>query len=94
MTVQAGIEWDLLEQTFEPMPCENQAHGESPLHPAGGEATHYSILKCPKCKSTGVLQAICEAAVKLLLSDIALHCPVCWRRTPARLFVQTLEPIH
>jgi hypothetical protein len=94
MTVQTGIEWDLLEQEMPAVPCENKAHGNTLLHPDAGEATHYVILKCPRCHGKAPLQAVCKAAVTILLSDITLGCNACHRRSKARLFVQTLEPIH
>ena len=94
MTVQVGFEWDLLEQEMPAIPCENRAHGTDPLHPQEGEATHYTQLKCPKCKGEPPLEAVCAAAALILMSDIRLTCSRCRRRIPARLFVKTLEPIR
>ena len=93
MTVQVGFEWDLLEQEMPAIPCENAAHGKDPAHPQEGEATHYVQLKCPKCRGNAPLEAICQAAVLILMSDVRLRCNGCQRRSPARLFVNLLTPI-
>ena len=74
------------------VPCESTTHGKVLLHPDAGNATHYALVTCLRCRKRET-KAYCLAMVHVVQDNLYIHCSQCRNKAPAQAVITILGPV-